>query len=433
MSVFRYLLPTIAAALAVTSYGVSQSPDVEKDSAALKEFTKQKRNVAIRDIGGELSLSGDVRFEYQSLVESSESSANRASQRGSGTGYANHQFDAEVNLMLDYRADRNWAAVKIEFDNNAGDTTTGNVGGTSTALGSGSESSVKLQRAYVGYNVMEEDTARLDVEFGRRKLYDLFHSKVQFAGTMDGMVLKYANSFEAIGDFYANGGTWIVDDVVDHYAWAVELGLMDIADTGLYARYSYVDWDKSGADRWGNKPGQVLGATAAAGKGRYWQSRNSELSFGYKMMPEMLRMDVNLYGSYLVNHAADSLIKTGNKKRNKAWALGVALGKLEYAGDWSLDLSYQSVGAQAVLDHDVSGIGRGNTAGNHFANWADNATELNAKNGAANYKGYALEAGYNVTDNWTWVMEYETSSAMNKTTGGYQSYKKFEVESIFTF
>jgi len=423
MSVLKYLLPTVAVAVTVASSGFAQS--MERDTEALSEFAKQKRSVSLRDIGGDLSLSGQVRFEYQNVSET----ANGAVKRGSGSGVANHSFDAEVNLMLDYRTDNTWAAVKLEFDNNAGSTASAG----DTSIGSGGDSSCRLERAYVGYNVFEEDTARFDLEVGRRKLYDIFDSKVQFAGTMDGVLLKYANSFQSVGDFYANGGTWIVDDVVDHYAWAVEMGLMDMVDTGLYMKYSYISWDKGGVDRTGNKPGQLLGQANVAGMGRWWESRNSQLTVGYKFQPEMFRTDLNLYGAYLVNHASDKLVKSGNKKKNKAWYVGARLGKVEYAGDWSLDLNYQSVGAQAVLDQEVAGIGRGNTAGNAWANQADNTAVGSAMNGAANYKGYAVEALYAVTDNWTWLMEYESSNPADKKVGGRNSYHKFEVEAIYTF
>lgn len=420
MRVLRYLLPTVAAAVAVSSFGFAQTPETERDTEALKEFTKTKRTVSVRDKGGDLSLSGDVRMEYQSIAETIDGNV----QRGSGSpentatnaGRPNHVFDVEVNLMLDYRADDSWASVKLEFDNDAG----------STVWGSGNDNSVALQRAYAGYNVFEEDTARLDFELGRRKLYDLFTSKVQFASTMDGLVLKYANSLEGVGDFYANGGIWLVDDIVDHYAWALELGLSDISDSGLYALYSYIDWDNSGVDRTGRKP------NGGAMLGRRWQSRNSQLMVGYKLHPEVLDNDLNLYAAYLMNHASKKLTRTNDKKKNKAWYVGARLGRIEYAGDWSVDFNWQHVGAQAVLDQEVTGIGRGNVNAALSANSTDD-TAASAVRGNANYKGYAVEALYALTDNWTWGMEYESSNPADKKVGGRNGYHKFEVETVFSF
>lgn len=430
MSVFRYLLPTIAAVISFSCpSGVSaQTPDNERDTEALREYTKSKRGISVREKGGDLSLSGDVRFEYQNVSETSEG----VLKRGSGTGVANHSFDVEVNLALDYKTDESWGSVQLEFDNSAGASsvpTTQGGNGFSSVGGSGTNNNLVLKRAYAGYNFLEEDAARVDFEVGRRQLYDVFSSKVQFGGVMDGAILRYANSFESVGDFYANGGIWIVDDVVDHYAWALELGLMDLADSGLYAKYSYIDWDKSGRDRTGRKPGDD-------GIGRHWQSRNSQLTLGYKFQPEVLRTDLTLYGAYLVNHAAKKLIKTDNKKKNKAWYLGARFGKIEYAGDWSLDLNWQHVGVNSILDQDVAGIGRGNYDRKVFSDCTDSTDSLantaNAK-GNANYKGYAVEALYALTDNWTWGMEYESSNSSCKKIGGRNSYHKFEVETVYSF
>lgn len=415
MSVFRYLLPTVAAAIMVSSSGLAQTPETERDSKALREYTKMKRGVSVRDKGGDMYLSGDVRFEYQNVAESTDGT----SQRGSGTGNPNHVFDVEVNLALDYKADDAWAAVNLEFDNDAGAIGNDSVGA------SGQKDAIWLKRAYAGYNLFQVDAAKLDIEFGRRQLYDVFSSCVQFANQMDGVALKYANSIESVGDFTTNFGTWLVDAAVDHYAWAVQFGLMDITDTGLYAKYSYVHWDKSGVNRSGVKTGQN-------GMGREYQSRNSELILGYKFQPEVLRTDLNVYASYLVNHAAKKIAKFDNKRKNKAWVLGAQFGKVEYAGDWSLDVNWQQVGAQSVLSTDIAGIGRGNIAGELESTSADTDAAADVR-GNANYKGYAVEATYALTDNLNWSIEYESANAADKAIGGRKSYHKFEFETVYSF
>jgi len=186
MSVFRYLLPTVAAAVMVSSLGFAQTPESEKDSKALREYTKMKRGVSVRDKGGDMYLSGDVRFEYQNVTESS----NGTSRRGSGTGNPNHVYDVEVNLALDYKADDAWAAVNLEFDNDAG----ANAPSGASIGASGQKDALWLKRAYVGYNLFQVDAAKLDMEVGRRQLYDLFSSVVQFGNQMDGVAFRYANS-----------------------------------------------------------------------------------------------------------------------------------------------------------------------------------------------------------------------------------------------
>jgi len=417
MSVFRYLLPTVAAAVMVSSLGFAQTPESEKDSKALREYTKMKRGVSVRDKGGDMYLSGDVRFEYQNVTESS----NGTSRRGSGTGNPNHVYDVEVNLALDYKADDAWAAVNLEFDNDAG----ANAPSGASIGASGQKDALWLKRAYVGYNLFQVDAAKLDMEVGRRQLYDLFSSVVQFGNQMDGVAFRYANSMESVGDFSTNFGAWIVDDVVDHYAWAVQFGLMDITDTGLYAKFSYIHWDKSGVNRWGYKPGDLE-------LGREYQSRNSELMVGYKFQPEVLRTDLNVYASYLINHASKKLPKFDNKRKNKAWVIGARFGKIEYAGDWVVDVNWQQVGAQAVLAADLAGIGSGNINGDIEAAALDSANPATVA-GAANYKGYEIEATYALTDNFNWSIGYESTNAADKKIGGRKSYKKLELETVYSF
>jgi hypothetical protein len=418
MSVFRYLLPTVAATVMVSSsMGFAQTPELEKDSKALREYTKSKRAISVRDKGGDLSLSGDVRFEYQNVTESSNGTA----QRGSGTGNANHMFDVEANLALDYKADDTWAAINLKFDNDSGV-----LSPDSQAVGaSGQANNLWLKRAYAGYNLFQVDSAKFDVEIGRRQLYDVFTSRVQFANQMDGIALKYANSLESVGDFTTNFGVWMVDDVVDHYAWALQFGLMDITDTGLFAKFSYVHWDKSGVNRFGNKTGEN-------GVGREYQSRNSELILGYKFQPEVLRTDLCVYSSYLVNHASKKLPKFDNKRKNKAWVVGATFGKIEYAGDWTVDVNWQQVDGQAVLSQDVAGIGRGNVERQHESSVMDNGNPEDVK-GNANFKGFEIEATYAVTDNFNVNMEYESSNAASKKSGGRKSYHKLEIGTVYSF
>ncbi len=75
------------------------------------------------------------------------------SQRGGNTplDLPHETFDVEVNVMLDYRADKAWASVKLEFDNNAGI-----FGGTLNRL--------KLERAYFGIRLIDWSSLILDAE-----------------------------------------------------------------------------------------------------------------------------------------------------------------------------------------------------------------------------------------------------------------------------
>src|SRR6185503_12057754 len=72
--------------------------------------------------------------------------------------------------------------------------------GKHTMFGSGILSNLAMRKAYWGYNIFEEGTSRFDFEIGRRRLRDVYDSKIEFHNFFDGITLKYANSFEGIMD-----------------------------------------------------------------------------------------------------------------------------------------------------------------------------------------------------------------------------------------
>src|SRR5690242_4121880 len=119
---------------------IDNSGDIDqKDINAVREWINTKRQVTVREMGGALSLSGEVRTEFQSTTEVKDG----VKQRGHGSpkygrdglSLPQNTFDIEVNIMLDYRTDRSWGSIKLEFDNDAG-------------IISGSTNRLKLERAY---------------------------------------------------------------------------------------------------------------------------------------------------------------------------------------------------------------------------------------------------------------------------------------------
>ena len=97
---------------------------------------------------------------------------------------------------------------------------------------------------------------------------------------------------------------------------------------------------------------------------------------------------LEFYGAYLVNHAAERMTTTNNKKANRAWYLGANLGDLRKVGDMTFGARWEDVAAQAVGDFDMKGFGTGNIvnkmAGTNFYDATSNAR------GMANYRGYGL-------------------------------------------
>ena len=159
------------------------------DVGALREWMNTKRQVSIKEIGGNLSLSGEVRTEFQKIGESS----NGIKQRGSGTRFPSSVYDIAVNLMLDYRNDRTWSAIKLEFDNDAG-------------IFSGTTNKIKLSKGYFGARALDGDSYYVDFELGRKKLNTSFDSKLQFSSFFDGVLAKYDQSLnESVTFIFTEG------------------------------------------------------------------------------------------------------------------------------------------------------------------------------------------------------------------------------------
>ena len=138
--------------------------------------------MVIKELGGRLSLSGEVRAEMQATSEKVDG----YKQRGAGgavDGTASRAFDIEVNLLFDYRSDMTWAVVKIELDNNAG-------------VISGTSNRIRLERAFFGVRAVSRDTYTMDVEIGRRFLSYTFDSRIQFGSFMDGILFKIRQCLE---------------------------------------------------------------------------------------------------------------------------------------------------------------------------------------------------------------------------------------------
>src|SRR5579872_2115870 len=74
----------------------------ERGNQALREWININRQISIKELGGALAISGEVRTEFQSTNET----VNGIRQRGAGgaTRLNSRAYDIEVNLMLDYRA-----------------------------------------------------------------------------------------------------------------------------------------------------------------------------------------------------------------------------------------------------------------------------------------------------------------------------------------
>ncbi|HSX37530.1 MAG TPA: hypothetical protein VLE95_01730 [Chlamydiales bacterium] len=435
--------------LGVFSFGhlFAQSADVQfddkmdpdsKDMDALRRWLRDKRFVSMKEIGGDLALSGEVRTEFQATNERSNGiqQRNNASFSRPKPMYA---WDIEVNLMLDYRTERTWAAVKIEFDNDMG-------------IRSGTANKIRLEKAYLGGRILPGDTIIIDAEIGRRNLFNVFDSKVQFSSLFDGALFRFNKAFDAIGDYYFNTGPFLVDDITNHYGFVGEMGALGIANTGMNLKYSLINWYRPGGE---NEEGNTAFETALANQ-RY-RFLVSQLLAYYQFYPQWIgKKLIKIYTAGLMNHLAlgskiidvhpvgqqsiaipTEIIPTGGERANIAWYAGVSIGIVKKQGDWALDANYQWVQAQAYPDFDNLGIGRGNAASVGLytlnADGSGAATTRTNAGGNTNFKGFELEALYAITNNLVVQQNFKYSNTLNKNIGPNEKFRQYEIEFIYAF
>jgi len=277
----------------------------------------------------------------------------------------------------------------------------------------------------MGYNVCADGCSRFDIELGRRPLYTVFDSRVQFQNRFDGLLLKYYRNFDCWGDFYWYVGAFVVDERAEHFAWITEVGLTNIYDCGIDFRYSYIDWKslvRHDQNRCGTR--NPLG----------FDYQVSQWTLSYQFNPEYLCQPTKLYGAFLWNSAAHKVDRSifgetsvaGDRfSANIAWYAGFIIGEVCREGDWSLDINYQYVELFAIPDADAGGIGGGtNLLGQ---------TATSAGRGFTNYKGWRFEGLYALTDNLSLDASFEFSQQINARVAGKHSYNKFELSAIYAF
>ena len=386
----------------------------ENDLQVLREWINTKRQVTVKELGGALSISGEVRSEFQRSRETREGK----NQRGinSRCQLPNQAFDVEVNVMLDYRQDRSWASIKLEFDNDAG-------------VFNGTLNKLKLERAYFGIRAVDEATYNIDVEVGRRRIATMLDSKLQFDSFFDGIFVKYDQELEKVGNVYGHAGVFLIDEKSNHYGYLAEVGILNAGNTGFYAKYSLIDWDT-----------------------KYYKNQIKDLKYkflisqgilGYRFQPTKWSKAAIAYLGALVNHAARKLEVTNNLRSNYGAYIGFILGELKKKNDWALEANYQILGAQCVPDFDVLGIGLGNACRSNFYSTKSLdpvtrkeidvlSTKENA-GGNVNYRGFVISLDYLLTNNLDIQQSWQQSITLFKSIGPFRRYNQYEIELIYAF
>ena len=311
----------------ITSY--LQADSDEQNLEALKEWIATKRAVTVDERGGSLSVSGDIHVEYITLSEQRNSFKNI----GPGSFHPiipENQFDIEFNFMLDFRNDITWATTKLKFDNDAG-------------ILSGTFDRLFLERAFFGFHLFETELTSVDLEFGRRFLGYTFDSRIQFGSLMDGILLKINKTTERFGDIYLFAAPFVVNEILSHVSFVIELGILNIANTGFYAKYSLIDWKTKSFSN------EIIN--------NQFSSINNQFILGYRFQSPFFNAITIVYGAFLVNAAAKPFTHLNNRKDNMAGYFGITMGEIRKKKDWSFDLNFQFVQPQAIPALDFSGIG----------------------------------------------------------------------------
>lgn len=407
----------------------------EKDDKALREFLASKRAEDLINKGSNIILSGDVRTEWRHMTERVGHHHPRrgfwCSRNCDGLPISKNDFDIEANLWVNYTYGCAWAIANLQFDNAAGiddnscccdisDCRSSKEAAEDCTLdrfhGSGRCDKLCLKRAYIGYTAFD-DCGRLDIELGRRRMYDVFESDIEFLSRFDGILLKYSNSFECFSDWYIKWGGFLVDERVNQFAWASELAFFNICDSGFDFKYSYIDWSHKGRSRCGGR------------NPKGFDYHISQALINYNIDPELLSTRAVVYGAVLYNHTANQVGRAihddehdhhkGKKHRGLGWYTGILVGEVEKEGDWSLELEYQYVDRNAIPFDDESGIGLGNVL-------EDCCGEVITRG----YQGWQVEFLYAVTDNLTIDSILESSRS---TESHRHTYSKVEIEAIYAF
>lgn len=381
----------------------------EADMDALRKWIHEKRMISIKELGGDLSLSGETRVEMQASSEKHNGRQVRGPHKDQPRPTV--AFDLEVNLMLDYRTDNSWTSIKLEFDNDMG-------------IFHGSGNHINLEKAYVGARLYSTETFTIDGSMGRQPLFNLFDSKVEFASNCDGVSLRLSKAYENIGDLYTTTAIFLINDKGNHFGYVGELGMLHISHSGLYAKYSLIDWKKHYENpikraRFDFLVSQILLGYQIDGRDDTW----------WKL--------VKLYLAGLMNHFAEGRNITLGEKENLGWYIGAAIGQVKKKGDFAFEMSYQWVQAQMCPDFDAFGIKRGNAFGVGFytkkLDGSGGRTNIHTAVGGCNYKGFIAELLYAISNNFTMLQNIQFSQNENKHIGPFIKWFQYEIEFIYAF
>lgn len=371
-----------------------------RDWEKLSQFISSKQEDDSSESARNLSVSGDIRMEWRHSDEKGFHGGEKCLRN------SKNDLDVLFDLYLNYACDNLWAIAQVQFDQ------TSEFSSKSHCNSNGSCCTLWLKKAYIGYSLCSSDDTRLDIEIGRRNLYNVFDSEVQFLSRFDGILLSYSSKWKNIADWYVYLAGFTAEESFNRAGWVTEFGLQNIYDIGLDLEYSFIDWLKSENKHscWKFFKGKFL---------------VSQFTCHYHLDRELLPKNIpaQVYGAFLINHAAGKIHQFHGKKNN-GWYIGFRVGEVFKKCDWAFDVQYQYVQAQAIPGRDVSGIGR-------QSGICGCCSHCNREN--TNYKGWRIEGLYALTDNLALDARFEASKEIDKLIGGPSHFFQLRLELLYAF
>lgn len=432
----RLLFSLICMSMSYSLFGASananytQATDLldtvnQKDLWAVRDWLKTKR-VALNSKSGDLSIAGDIQAEWRNVHEKL-GSLELTSGADSPGQWSNNLYSIDFRLYFDYKSDKTWASVKLEFNNAAG-------------VFNGEANQIALNRANMGYHLYDDGIMRLDGIVGRQRSYEMYDSEVQFNSAIDGFTGTYALTVDTLADVSIRGGGYIVDQSENHPVWIIQYAMYDLLDTGLYLEYAWTDWHKETRENTIITNLANPSNVTTVGKSK-WDFITNQFILGYVFNPEVFSVDVRLFGGILWNaHAAKREVnrlsrgKVPNSRKNLAGWIALQLGSVERAGDWAFQAQWQVVEALSIPDWDVSGIGTGNSTSSSLFGFNTFSSAVNFPgNGNSNYNGWELDILYSLTNELVLQIRIQRALAEEKKIGRPLNYTNFLFSAIYGF
>jgi hypothetical protein len=251
--------------------------------------------------------------------------------------------------------------------------------------------------------------------------------------------MKYKSCGPDVPEWYLSAAAFVVDERVDHFAFATEIGFLNMYNSNFDFKYSLIDWqNKRGISRCvglkqhkkGRHKGEFYDDFVRDPRG--FRFLNSQFTVAYHFEAEMCNLKGTAFGAFEINHLGSrgNVFKYGHHNtfhnQNKAWYAGFIVGEVEKEGDFSFEVRYEWVQAFAIPDGDISGISNGNVLDISITQRPNGV-------GNGNYRGWRFESLYALTDNITIDTQVEWSTVLNKSITKSHDYSKLEVEAIYAF